>query len=753
MVQLISPSTPEPFHQKPLDVDYNSPTELFKFLEAKKWDMVKERIEECPHEAASWITRRGKDGSIRWKILPLHAALCTKAPKDTLLSIVQAYTKACSLADDQGVLPIHLAFQDEHIDEEVIKIILQSNPSGLTAKDKEGKVIMGRPMLLALKILQDMEVEKIRLEEKEREISLVQSTNLGSGFQKYIKLRKVNDELQENVETLKIELAIKDDKLQNALTKLASQEESIANYREMSKNVCELRIALTNITEIKTTASKLQEQLDSQERNLLEQKLTTTETKELMADIESQERSLRKQTTTETKEMTAEIENKVDGIVFDAKHVYLTSLEKLTSFLNDTIIQSKSLIEKIEDSYKPKDSSEDGEHELATISSQHQVLLEKVTKFMDESMNQFNDQMLVMKDTMRSKGLDLDSIESKAAEVAEMVNNSYRALRTALKEQFEKIDETYKVQDKCRAALKIITKHVNDIIVQLNDEMNNIKEQIKDGRMQAYLLDTKEKGLVTVNDMLKAYYKKVADNMDYLCHSGEKSNSCVHNADYHFSPTEMFKFIEAKEWDMVKLRVEECPEEAGSWITKRRKNGTIRWKLLPLHALLCIKAPTDVVLPVLNAYPEACSLPDDLGNLPIDIAKNAEKVNEEVVTILLEKNPSGEVKEDAEECENNPSGDITKNEELQLNGSKDVTKDEEECETNSSGEVTKEEGLEKNPSEVVTKVEEDCENPSEEVTKVEEDCENPSEEVTKVEEDCEIPSVELKTIAEECDSI
>ena len=53
---------------------------------------------------------------------------------------------------------------------------------------------------------------------------------------------------------------------------------------------------------------------------------------------------------------------------------------------------------------------------------------------MNESMNHFNDQMLVMKDAMRSKWLDLDSIESTAAEVAEIENNSYRVLRTVLNE-------------------------------------------------------------------------------------------------------------------------------------------------------------------------------------------------------------------------------------------------------------------------------------------------------------------------------
>merc|ERR1712232_529461 len=173
----------------------------------------------------------------------------------------------------------------------------------------------------------------------------------------------------------------------------------------------------------------------------------------------------------------------------------------------------------------------------------------------------------------------------------------------------------------------------------------------------------------------------VSDNMDYLCHSEESSD--VHC----FSPTDLFKLIESEDWDMVKLRVEEFPEVATSWITKKRKDGTVRWKLLPLHVVLCIKAPTDVVLPVLNAYPDACLLPDDLGNLPIEIAQNAENVNEEVVKMLLEKTPSEEVKEDEEECLQNPDEEVTKMEE-ECNPSVDTTTDDVECQINLSEELT-----------------------------------------------------------------
>merc|ERR1712232_303546 len=212
----------------------------------------------------------------------------------------------------------------------------------------------------------------------------------------------------------------------------------------------------------------------------------------------------------------------------------------------------------------------------------------------------------------------------------------------------------------------------------------------------------------------------VSDNMDYLCHSEESSD--VHC----FSPTDLFKLIESEDWDMVKLRVEEFPEVATSWITKKRKDGTVRWKLLPLHVVLCIKAPTDVVLPVLNAYPDACLLPDDLGNLPIEIAQNAENVNEEVVKMLLEKTPSEEVKEDEEECLQNPV--------------EEVPKTEEECDTT--------------PPEEVIKTEEECvQNPDEEVTKMEEEC-NPRVDTTTDDVECQINlSEELTPVAEDCESM
>ena len=74
---------------------------------------------------------------------------------------------------------------------------------------------------------------------------------------------------------------------------------------------------------------------------------------------------------------------------------------------------------------------------------------------------------------------------------------------------------------------------------------------------------------------------------------------------YYFDPTELYKLIETKSWDEVGQRIAEYPEESAIWITRVKKDGSVRWKLLPLHALLLLKAPTDVMLQTLKFFPEA----------------------------------------------------------------------------------------------------------------------------------------------------
>merc|ERR1712194_523698 len=109
------------------DYDFN-PTMLYKLIESKQWDGVISRCKQEPSEAGTWIARRGKDEKLRWKILPLHAAICLKAPKEVLLKLLVTFPESLSSVDDQGMLPIHLALKNDEVDDTFLRTMLNTYP-------------------------------------------------------------------------------------------------------------------------------------------------------------------------------------------------------------------------------------------------------------------------------------------------------------------------------------------------------------------------------------------------------------------------------------------------------------------------------------------------------------------------------------------------------------------------------------------------------------------------------------------------
>lgn len=119
---------------RPLECDYEqSPTPLYLAIEAKEWDAVLEMMEnddypndEIPHkkgnrrpypmspkqQARCWVVRKEKDGRLRWRLLPIHAAIIFDANATVIDALLEAYPESASQKDDQGMLPLHLAFRN-----------------------------------------------------------------------------------------------------------------------------------------------------------------------------------------------------------------------------------------------------------------------------------------------------------------------------------------------------------------------------------------------------------------------------------------------------------------------------------------------------------------------------------------------------------------------------------------------------------------------------------------------------------------
>jgi ankyrin repeat protein len=117
-----------------LTCDYDkNVTQLYEMLESSQWEDVIGRCHDNPEEVRTWINRRG-----RWQVLPLHAAIIFHSPKAVIEQILKIHPLACSEIDDQGMLPLHLAFRHK-LEESLLELLLGGYPQGIHCKDKRGR--------------------------------------------------------------------------------------------------------------------------------------------------------------------------------------------------------------------------------------------------------------------------------------------------------------------------------------------------------------------------------------------------------------------------------------------------------------------------------------------------------------------------------------------------------------------------------------------------------------------------------------
>ncbi len=125
------------------DFDKN-PTVLFALLQKKEWKAAIERSRNHHEEGRVWVSRKEKDGRLRWRLLPIHAAIVFKAPEDVIEALLVAYSKGAQAKDDQGMLPLHLAFRNGS-SEDIVRLLLIAFPQSIDVKDRKGRT----PLVLA----------------------------------------------------------------------------------------------------------------------------------------------------------------------------------------------------------------------------------------------------------------------------------------------------------------------------------------------------------------------------------------------------------------------------------------------------------------------------------------------------------------------------------------------------------------------------------------------------------------------------
>lgn len=128
-----------------------NPTVLYKYIENKFWGDVILRCEEEKCEASIWIVRyetmestpmeeeyESKAYPIRWKMLPVHAAIIFNAPLNVIKCLVMSYPDGLRSKDDRKMLPLHLSARMLSSND-VFNYLLHTFPGGVKQKDYKGR--------------------------------------------------------------------------------------------------------------------------------------------------------------------------------------------------------------------------------------------------------------------------------------------------------------------------------------------------------------------------------------------------------------------------------------------------------------------------------------------------------------------------------------------------------------------------------------------------------------------------------------
>ncbi|KAL3809669.1 hypothetical protein ACHAXA_004220 [Cyclostephanos tholiformis] len=105
-------------------------------------ELAMKRQKELRSQARTWIVRRERTGVLRWRMLPLHAALAFNAPFDVVLRLYHLYPGAIRCRNDQGMLPLHHCFKYGNEDK-ILEFLLDVFPEALTVMDDKGRLPLG----------------------------------------------------------------------------------------------------------------------------------------------------------------------------------------------------------------------------------------------------------------------------------------------------------------------------------------------------------------------------------------------------------------------------------------------------------------------------------------------------------------------------------------------------------------------------------------------------------------------------------
>ncbi len=536
------------------ECDYDSnPTELYLAIQRKDWRGAEAVLDSEPHDASTWVARREADGKLRWRLLPLHAAIIFKAPLPTIKALLDVHPEGAACKDDQGMLPIHLAFRNG-ASEQVVQLLLQTFPQSVNIEDRKGRT----PMVLAKQSSHPNKDNYIAmlnggpafyaLSRGTRGDSSVATTTIGGGRvaeleAELIKTQETSEVLVDHVNSLEAQLASRSDTECFLATKIANLD-------------AELQTVTAKLEE--TTTSLTTRNAELEEKNaILEERANKAETDAAEATAALEEIKIEKVKEYKvTNKDRFEFEEKIEKAEKDAASAKANATA-LEATLEKKIESEKSLANQVSQLAAQLASSANTTTEAT---SHYQEKCEEL----EAQNNKLKAQIAILNGKLRTVASALDAMSTEQERIVEAAAKHEQTMAAAMEAHKAIVTTTTEQEAVMEEAAKEREEIVAILMRQAEDAEKTVeaREKVLD---MVKNLEPMAEAASTERDAVVASVQKQKEYMDFMMNgelqflkktTSEEENTDVIEENTQVMEAKKEQFLEGEE------TVEEPVEES-----------------------------------------------------------------------------------------------------------------------------------------------------------------------------------------------
>ena len=463
------------------EVDYDTnPTELYNLIERKKISEAVSHCKKFPKESATWIVKKDETG-IRWKLLPLHAALIIRAGDILVKSLIETFPNGVKEKDDQGMLALHLAFRHS-ASESTINAILEGFPDGIYSKDQKGRT----PLELVSKGSGKRKGSKFRLLAANMLLYSTSEKNESSDIEKQL------NEANEKIEVLQQQL--RESELSSVIKSASIEDGDIAAHVEELEE--KLRASTENYDRALTMFEKRKKLHDNEKKFLTEQLENANEASESTMEMYKKAQENHGKDISTMKKKHRDLRNENSQCKKQIGEL-VSGLDLLTKSCEDEKISAQSAINKYKDDIK---SYENTVQEVKARMVQVENKAKADIFHMTGKIDGLEDELM----TKESEHMgEIETYEGKVRSLTNQMNNLQNEIGQLKLEYgeldakyIEQIAETKNCKDKIISQENSISKLVNqkkkleDELTLEKDRYNSIESQLEN-EIQAAKVKTK----------------------------------------------------------------------------------------------------------------------------------------------------------------------------------------------------------------------------------------------------------------------